>query len=149
MDLDRYNDAALKEMHWCLDQLRTEGVNELWRSGIALGAVGIEDILTRRESEIGEFLSLPPGQRVRRLAKMSDPVDRHGFLIAATYHVRCGAAWLDIACRYGVSAVYNPQSCFLLGQASAAARDLIEAFPTLWPFEDDPDYPDPFGPDQP
>ncbi|HKT86391.1 MAG TPA: hypothetical protein VJQ77_09930 [Novosphingobium sp.] len=80
---------------------------------------------------------------------MSDAVERHGFLIAATHHVRCGAAWLDIACRYGVSAGHNPQPRFLLGQASAAARDLVEAFPTLWPFGDDPDYPDPFGPGQP
>ena len=149
MDLDRYNDAASKEMHWCLDQLRTEGIDELWRSGIMLGAVGIGDILARRGSEISEFLSLPPSQRTKRLAKMTEGVERHAFLIATTYTVRCGAAWLDIACRYGVSAGYNPQPRFLLGQASTAARELVDAFPTLWPFEGDLDHPDPFGPCEP
>ncbi|HEV7341728.1 MAG TPA: hypothetical protein VGN68_08835 [Sphingopyxis sp.] len=149
MDLDRYSDAASKEMSWCLDRLRTEGIGALWRSGISLGAIGLNDILDVRGREISEFLALPPGQRARRLAKMTNTVERHGFLIAATYHVRCAAAWLEIACRYGVSAGYNPQPRFLLGQASAAARDLIDGFPTLWPFEDEADYPDPFGPGEP
>lgn len=149
MDLDRYNDAAWKEMNWCLERLRAEGVDALWRSGIALGAIGLNDILDIRGGAISEFLSLPPSQRAKRLAKMTDTVERHGFLIAATYHVRCGAAWLDIACRYGVSAGYNPQTRFLLGQASAAARELVDGFPTLWPFDDDPDYRDPFGPGEP
>ena len=149
MDLDRYNDAAWKEMHWCLEQLRSEGIDVLWRSGIALGAIGIDDILTRQGDMISEFLSLPPGQRTKRLAKMTDAVERHGFLIAATYTIRCGAAWLDIACRYGVSAGYNPQPRFLIGQASVASRELVAAFPTLWPFESDPNYPDPFGPREP
>ena len=149
MDLDRYNDAAWKEMNWCLEQLRSEGIDALWRSGITLGAIGIDDILTRQGDMISEFLSLPPGQRTKRLAKMTDAVERHGFLIAATYTIRCGAAWLDTACRYGVSAGYNPQPRFLIGQASVASRELVAAFPTLWPFESDPNYPDPFGPREP
>ncbi|TPE61927.1 hypothetical protein FJQ54_07295 [Sandaracinobacter neustonicus] len=146
MDLDRYNDAASTEVHWYLDQLLKEGVDGVWRSGIMLGAVGINNILTQRGNEISEFMSLPPSQRTKRLAKITDSIDRHGFLIAATYNIRCGVAWLDIACRYGVSAGYNPQPRFLLGQASTAARELFDAFPTLWPFDD---YPDPFGPGEP
>jgi len=149
MDLDRYHDAAADEMHWCLDQLQAEGIEALWRSCIKLGAIGLDEIIMRRSSEISDFLSAPHDERTKRLTKMADTVERHGFLIAATHDVRCGYAWLDIACRYGISAGYNPPASFLLGQSSMAARELVEAFPSLWPFEGDPEFPDPFGPGEP
>lgn len=92
MDLERYNDAASIEVPWHLYQLWKEGVDGVWNSGIILGTVGIHNILTQQASEISQFLSLPPGQRTKRLAKMTDSVERHGFLIAATYKIRCGVA---------------------------------------------------------
>lgn len=80
------------------------------------------------------------------LKEFTDEIEKHGFLIAATHAARCGAAWLDVACRYGVSAGYDPAPRFMLRQAATAALELKGSFPTLWPFED---HPDPFGPYEP
>lgn len=146
MDLDRYNDAALREMRWFAERLRTEEIDALWRSGITLGAVGIQAILADERAAISKFMAMTPARRNRFLAKIPDIVERHGFLIAAAYMVRCGTAWLSLACNYGVSAGYSPEPRFLLNQAATAALDLRDAFPTLWPFED---HPDPFGPSEP
>ena len=142
MDLDRYEDAAWREIAWYIDRLRAEGADALWRSGVVLGAAGIHAILDDQRGALRDFMGAPPAKRIRALARQKDPVERHGFLIAATYLARCATAWLDVACRYGVSAGYGPEPRFLLGQAAAAAIELREGFPTLWPFED---HPDPFG----
>jgi hypothetical protein len=146
MEFDRYEDAAWREIAWYVDRLRAEGADALWRSGVVLGAAGIHAILDDQRAALRDFIGAPPAKRARALARHKDPIDRHGFLIAATYLARCAAAWLDVACRYGASAGYGPGPRFLLGQAAAAAIELREAFPTLWPFED---HPDPFGPGEP
>lgn len=146
MNLDRYEDAAWREIAWYVERLRAEGADALWRSGLVLGAAGIHAILEDRRAALRDFMSAPPAKRARTLARHTDPVERHGLLIAATYLARCAAAWLDVACRYGVSADYSPEPRFLLGQAAAAAIELRDGFPTLWPFED---HPDPFGPGEP
>lgn len=146
MDLDRYQDAAWCEIVWYVERLRAEGADALWRSGVVLGAAGIHAILENQGTELRDFMGAPPAKRARALARHKDPVELHGFLIAATYLARCAAAWLNVACRYGVSAGYGPEPRFLLGQTAAAAVELRDGFPTLWPFED---HPDPFGPSVP
>lgn len=146
MDFDRYEDDAWREIAWYVERLRAEGADALWRSGVVLGAAGIHSILEDRRAALRDFMGTPPAKRARTLARHTDPVERHGFLIAATYMARCAAAWLDVACRYGVSAGYSPEPRFLLGQAAAAAIEFHDGFPTLWPFED---HPDPFGPGEP
>ena len=146
MDLDRYEDAACSEIAWYVERLRAEGADALWRSGVVLGAAGILNILKDQGAELRDFMGGPPAKRARALAMHKDSVERHGFLIAATYLARCAAAWLDVACRYGVSAGYGPEPRFLFGQAAAAAIELRDGFPTLWPFED---HPNPFGPSEP
>lgn len=143
MDLDKFDAAASRELAWFRERLLKEGAAQLWQSCLKLGGEGIARILVRQHSEIAGFITARASQREKQLRAIADSTERHGFLVAATYTVRCGAAWLDIACRCGVSAGYNPAPAFLLNQAATAAMELEECFPTYWPFED---YPDPFHP---
>jgi hypothetical protein len=144
--LDKYDAAASKELSWLYERLLKEGVDELWRSCTFLGLNGVLQIAAKHDAQVSEFVGSSPSQRNAMLNQFCDEIERHGFLIAATHAARCGAAWLDVACRYGVSAGYNPAPRFLLRQAAAAAQELEGSFPTLWPFED---HPDPFGPGEP
>jgi hypothetical protein len=146
MDLDKYDAAASKDLRWFYERLLKEGVDQLWRSSTYLGLNGVLEIAAKHEAQIYEFVGASPSQRTALLKQFTDEIERHGFLIAATHAARCGAAWLDVACRYGVSAGYNPAPRFLLRQAATAALELEASFPTLWPFED---HPDPFGPYEP
>jgi hypothetical protein len=146
MDLDKYDLAASKDLRWFRDRLLKEGVEQLWRSSTYLGLNGVLEIAAKHEAQIHEFVGSSPSQRTALLKQFSNEREMHGFLIAATHAARCGAAWLDIACRYGVSADYSPEPRFLLRQAATAALELQASFPTLWPFED---HPDPFGPNEP
>lgn len=146
MDLDKYDSAASKDLRWFYERLLKEGVEKLWRSSTYLGLDGVLEIAAKREAEISQFVGSSPSQRAAFLKQFSDETEKHGFLIAATHAARCGAAWLDVACRYGVSAGYGPEPRFLLKQAATAAIELEASFPTFWPFED---HPDPFGPNEP
>lgn len=146
MDLDKYDVTASKDLQWFYERLLREGVEQLWRSSTYLGLNGVQEIAAKHELKIYEFVESSPLQRNALLKQFTDEIEKHGFLIAAAHAARCGAAWLDIACRYGVSAGYNPAPRFLLRQAATAALELEASFPTLWPFED---HPDPFGPCEP
>jgi hypothetical protein len=146
MDLDKYNDAASKDLHWFYERLSKEGVEQLWRSSTYLGLNGVLKIASKHEVKIYEFIDSSPSLRNASLKQFTNEIEKHGFLIAAAHAARCGAAWLDVACRYGMSAACNPAPRFLLRQAATAALELEASFPTLWPFED---HPDPFGPCEP
>ena len=108
MDLDKYDVAASKELRWFYERLLREGVDQLWRSSTFLGLNGILEIAARHEAQIYEFIDSSPSRRNAQLKQFTDEIERHGFLIAATHAARCGAAWLDGACRYGGSARYRP-----------------------------------------
>lgn len=139
MDLDTYHDWAAAEADWFRSRLLEEGVEALRASYAALGEAGVRSLLQSHRSAIDDLLHTPKIRRAAKLRKIPDGTERHAFLIAAAYTVRCGYALLSFATQYGLLAGYGPSRAFLLGQASVVAQQLNADFPTLWPFADEPD----------
>ena len=139
MDLDRYSKWAEKELAWLRDRLLQEEPSALAKSYQSLGEAGVLRCRNEHAGLIAKYLHSSRSQRKKMEKALSPAEELHGFLLAATYEARCGAALLRYACHYGFSASYNPAHAFLLTQASAVAAELHRNFPTVWPFETDPD----------
>lgn len=137
MDLDTYAEWAVREVDWLDNQLRREGVEALRASYRQLGDDGLRRILHDHASEIRQYLMTPKNRRGPILRQFSPGAERQGFLLATSYQARCGAALLEHAKRYGMSAGYGPSRSSLLIQASAVARDLHADFPAFWPYDAD------------
>lgn len=139
MDLDTYCEWAHQELVWFYKRLAREGAAALRASCATLGESGVRAVLARRAGDIQDYIQTPKNKRDAMLRTIPDKTERHAFLIAAAYKVRCGAAWLDQATSKGVSAGYVPSRSFLLSQAADAALALADGFPSLWPYTDVPD----------
>ena len=136
MDLDIYEEWADLEVIHVIDLLRAEGVNAVLMSCLALRQEGIWDIATARQKELKAFFSTSRGHRSGICDKMGSRQERHGFLIVAAYEARCAQALLRSLCKYGVAGSAGIPKSMLLGQASAAAVELLGNFPSLWPFDE-------------
>jgi len=138
MDLDTYAEWARLELAWLDNLLRREGVEALRQSYHRLGDSGIRRILRDHAGDIRDYLTTQKNRRGPLLRRFAVGLERHGFLLAASYQARCGATLLELACRYGMSAGSGQARSSLLVQASATAQELHDDFPTLWPFHEDP-----------
>lgn len=139
MDLDTYDDWAKAELLWFRKRLFEEGIEALQRSCAELGEAAVRDILRSHQGSIDDLLHTPKSKRAAVIRRIPAGRERHAFLIAAVYTVRCGSALLSLATHYGLSADMRPSKSLMLLQASVVARDLQRGFPSLWPFEDSPD----------
>ncbi len=142
MDIDQYSDWAIEERIWVLSLLAEEDLKAVSRSCERLGSAGFRAFLDEHAGDIRTLFGVPKSEREPILHSVSDETERHALLIAAAYTARCAEAWLRLASDKGVSAGYAPAKSFLFLQAADAATELMDNFPTYWPFAD---LPDPFG----
>lgn len=142
MDLDTYDDWAAGEWNWFRKRLLEEGAEALRQSCSDLGEAAVRRTLELHRESIADLLHTPKNRRGPAIRRHPAGRERHAFLIASAYTVRCGSALLDLATRYGFSAGTGIPKSMMLLQAATVAQLLRQNFPPLWPFDD---LPDPFA----
>lgn len=136
MDLDAYCEWAWKELRWVRNQLLTENAEAVQRSYAALGEGGMKAFLAEHESDTRALFLTPEAERGSILRRFQPGKERHAFLIAAAYKVRCGAILLDAMADRGLSASYAPSYSSMLVAAGDVLGGLLSDPPELWPFDD-------------
>ncbi len=142
MDLDTYDAWATGEWNWFRKRLLEEGVEALRQSCADLGEAAVRRTLEQHRESIADLLHTPKHRRGPAIRQHPAGRERHAFLIASAYTVRCGSILLDLATRYGFSAGTRMPKSMMLLQAAVVAQQLQKNFPPLWPFDD---LPDPFS----
>lgn len=136
MDLDDYCEWAWKELRWVRNQLLSENAEAVQRSYAALGEDGMRAFLAEHENDTRALFLTREAERASILRRFQPGKQRHAFLLAAAYKVRCGAILLDAMADRGLSASYAPSYSSMLVAAADVLHGLLSDPPELWPFED-------------
>lgn len=133
MELDRYEKAARSQCEKLHSELIQYDLQQLYARCSTMRRDGVLAFLCENETRVSDYIHSTVAQRTKSLAHIK-PEDQSLFLMCALYHARIGWAMLHSICHRGVTA--GPDERMITLQASAAARDLRDSWPTLWPFED-------------
>lgn len=143
MDWDKYVDKAAQACDELYRELSAYGIDQFADSCCKLGRQQVVDFRAANAKICHDLLQSRPSDRKRLLRSHAEGA-RQLLLLGALHEARLGLAFLKATCDRGMTP--GPYR-LILGQAAAAATDLLE-FPTpIWPIE--VDQHDPFGEREP
>ena len=139
MPLESYARAARGLVSEILDQLVPYGFETLETAARETGRTAFHRYCHERQDELLAYVEATPSQRAKKLAKIQSD-QRWVYLLAASYWARVGLAMLEAVTDHRLGPGGSNRS--MLGSAATAAGQLLDGWPSLWPFDDGRD---PFG----
>lgn len=136
MKIDRYAQAAQRQAIEWIELLDAEGLDDLHDCLQQLGEARLHAFQREHEGLLRECATASARRRGAILKQFPDRQDRLAAMTLAAWHCRLGLAWLEIAAQAAADTSVDVPDREMLRRCARAANDLLEGYPTYWPFDD-------------